>query len=431
MLPLAGAMSIAFLGHAENLNDLAGVSFATVVFNYIYGLLNFLRMGTTGVTAQAVGRNDRESIVLIGLRNSLIALGISLLLLALQYPLRELIFSLVNTTAEVKTSAIAYFNVRIWGFPAALLNLIIVGWLLGQEQNKKVLVISVVGNSINVLLNYLFIVKLDWGSVGAGFSQALSDSLMLSIGLIISLQQVPLKEVKEVSKKVLDWSALKASFSLNGNLFIRSLCVMSSYPIFMTISTIIDYKIYLGNALLMQILFLCAFFCDGLGLATETLAGNFKGQEDKEQLKPLLQIAIGTGLLAALFFSGISILFPEIVFGLLTDHSEIIAQTKTYVPWLLSFLVCTSVAFLLDGYFAALAEGHIIRNAALLGITLGFIPLVILAWHFHSNHILWLAMSVFMGIRMLILGISVPKTLKSDYISLKLTSNNSVSELPL
>ncbi|MDF5714245.1 MAG: guanitoxin biosynthesis MATE family efflux transporter GntT [Rhizonema sp. NSF051] len=414
MVPLAGAISVAFLGHLEDISYLAGMTLAITLFDYIYWVLNFLRMATTGMTAEALGRSDREQMLLVGLRNSLTAAGIGILLLILQYPLRELGFTLLSAPPDVRASAIAYFDIRIWGFPAALLNMILVGWLLGQEQNKKVLLVSIFGNSANIVLNYLFIVRCNWGSRGAGLSQALSDSLMLIVILILVLKEIPFKEIQFVAKRIWDWSTIKANMTLNGDLFIRYLCVMSCFTIFTSLSAEMGTNVLSENALLLQIVLLHAFCCDGLGLATETLAGNFKGKKTPEQLLPLLQIAVGTGVSVALTFSGVSILFPKTVFGLLTNHTQLIAETQIYVPWLLGFLVFTIFSFLLDGLFAALAQGHIIRNAALIAITLGFTPLAVLAWYFHSNHILWLAMSVFMAVRALSLVIHVPKILESN-----------------
>ncbi len=414
MVPLAGAVSVAFLGHLEDIRYLAGMTLAITLFDYIYWVLNFLRMATTGMTAQAVGRSDREGTLLLGFRNGLTAAGIGLILLILQYPLREIGFTLLSAPPDVRASAIAYFDIRIWGFPAALLNMILVGWLLGQEQNKKVLLVSILGNSANILLNYLFIVRCNWGSSGAGLSQALSDSLMLIVILIVVLKEIPFKEIRFIAKRIWDWSAIKANMTLNGNLFIRYLCVMTCFTIFTSLSAEMGTNVLSENALLLQIVLLHAFCCDGLGLATETLAGNFKGKETPEQLLPLLQIAIVTGVSVALTFSGVSILFPKTVFGLLTNHTQLIAETQRYVPWLLGFLVFTIFSFLLDGLFAAMAQGHLLRNAALIAIMLGFTPLAILAWYFHSNHILWLAMSVFMAVRALLLVIHVPKTLENN-----------------
>jgi MATE family multidrug resistance protein len=154
MIPLAGLISVAFLGHLQEIDALAGVCIANILFNLVYLILEFLRMGTTGLTAQAVGADDQEAALLVGLRNGLIALGLGIVLLILQYPLREVGFSLLSADIDVKAAGIDYFNARIWGAPAVLLNFVLIGWLLGREENSKVVVLSVIGNAANIILNY-------------------------------------------------------------------------------------------------------------------------------------------------------------------------------------------------------------------------------------------------------------------------------------
>ncbi|MBE9152380.1 MATE family efflux transporter, partial [Coleofasciculus sp. LEGE 07092] len=156
MVPLAGIFSVAFLGHLGEIRHLAGVTLSTVLFNHIYRSLGFLRTGTTGTTAQAVGREDGDEVLLTGLRNGIIAVGLGLAILILQHPLQELGFALLSAAPEVKSSSQAYYATRIWGAPATLLNFVFIGWFLGREESSKVLLLSVIGNAANVVLDCLF-----------------------------------------------------------------------------------------------------------------------------------------------------------------------------------------------------------------------------------------------------------------------------------
>jgi MATE family multidrug resistance protein len=414
MIPLAGLISVAFLGHLEEIHHLAGVALASILFEYIYVIFYFLRMGTTGVTAQAVGEDNREEMLQAGLRNGLIALGLGVALLILQYPIRELWFAIVSATPEVKASGIDYFNARIWGAPAVLFNYVLIGWLLGREMSGKVLLMSVVGNGANVVFDYLYIVRWEWASTGAGIAQALSQYLMLLVGLVLATQNIHLQELKTVFQKLWDWLAFKSTFTLNGNIFVRSLANMTTQALFINLSALMGIMIFTENALLLQVVLLSIFLVDGIGFATETLTGNFKGQKANDQFIPLLQVSIGTSLSLALSIAGVCILFPETVFGLLSDHTEVTLPIKLYAPWLILVLGCQSISSILDGYFAGLAEGEPIRNATLCGALLGFTPLAIWSWQAHSNQILWLAMSGFMATKMVAIAIQVPKTLEND-----------------
>jgi MATE family multidrug resistance protein len=409
MEPLAGTISMAFLGHLSEIDHLVGVNLCATLFIIIYSIMSFLRMGITGVTAQAVGRDDSEEMLLIGLRNGLMALTIGGLLLLLQYPLQQLWFSIISATSEVKASGIDYFNARIWGVPAVVLNLVIIGWFLGREMSGCVLLMSVVGNIANIVFDYLFIVHWDWASTGAGLSQAISPYFMLVVGITLAILKTDWKEAPSAVKKFWDASAFKAAFILNGNLFIRSSANMFVWTIFTVLSSTMGTIVLAENALLLQILLISMYIFEGIGFATETLSGTFKGEQASERLLPLLQVTVGTSLQVGLIVALVCIVFPDAVFGLLTNHDEATSFLRSYLPWLFLNLELFSVSLILDGYFAGLALGTSISKASLIGAMLGFVPLAIVAWYYHDNHILWFALSVSVVTKLVVLGVQVQR----------------------
>lgn len=412
--PLAGTISLTFLGHLTQIHHLAGVTLSTTLFGCIYIMVNVLRVGTTGVTAQAVGRDDREQMLLVGLRNGLIALGVGGLIVMLQYPLQQIWFALVSATPLVRASGIDYFNARIWGAPAVAVNFVLIGWFVGREKSGFVLLMTLVGNTANIIFDYLFIFHWDWASTGAGLSQAVSQYLILLLGIILVSTDINWLELQSAARHLWDTSALKAVFSLNGNIFIRSLASILVTSIFTVLSSAMGTTVLTENALLLQVVIICLFFFDGIGFATETLSGNFKGKEDSERLLAVLQVALFNSLLLGLAAGGVCFLFPQTVFGLITNHGEVTKQIQIYMPWLVSVLGLNSVSVVLEGYFAGLAQGQFLRNAALWGFLLGFAPLAVVAWHSHSNHILWLAMLMFRLTRTLVLVVQVSRTLEDN-----------------
>ena len=268
MVPLAGLVNVAFLGHLVEIRHLAGVALATVLFNYIYWTFGFLRMGTTGMTAQAVGRSDHEAVLLTGLRNGVLALGLGLAILVLQHPLRELGFALLSAAPEVKSSGLAYYNTLIWGAPATLLNFVLLGWFLGREQGGRVLVLSAVGNGANVALGYLFIVRWGWESAGAGLSTAASQYLMLLVGMILVCRELRFGQVQAIAGRILDPLALRAAFALNGDIFVRTFALVSTFALFTNLSSVLGTVVLATNTLLLQVVTLAAYFIDGLAFAT-------------------------------------------------------------------------------------------------------------------------------------------------------------------
>lgn len=413
MVPLAGLVDIAFLGHLPEIRHLAGVAVATILFNYIYWTFGFLRMATTGTTAQAVGRQDQDAVLLTGWRNAGLALGLGLVIICLQYPLRELGFALLSAKEEVKAAGIDYYNALIWGAPATLINFVLVGWFLGRGQGGKVLLLSGVGNGANIVLDYLFIVRLGWGSIGAGWGTGLSQYLMLLVGIVLVGQELQLAQLKALAGKLFDPSALKASFLLNRDITIRTFALVSAFALFTNLSSALGTTVVATNSLLLQVVTLAAYFIDGLAFATESFAGIFRGQGASDRLIALVRLAGGVSLGLGIAFALGFALFPIPLFGLLTNHTDVLEQVEHFVLWLFPVLGFGSVAYMLDGYFLGLTEGQILRQSTVIAALVGFAPMAAIAWQFHNSHLLWLAMTLFMAGRAATLALRIPETLRT------------------
>ncbi|MEI3649744.1 guanitoxin biosynthesis MATE family efflux transporter GntT [Anabaena sp. AL09] len=412
MVPLAGLVDIAFLGHLTDIRHLAGVILATILFDYLYRVLKFMRSSTNAITAQAVGKNDDKAVVLAGLRSGLIALLVGLIIVLLQYPLQKIGFFILSGSSDIESAGVDYFYARIWGAPAVLLNFVLFGWFLGREMNWVMLLMSIVGNGSNVLLDYLMISKWGWASAGAGLATALSQYLALIVGLIWMFFTIPWQAVPVAIQELFDWVALKETFALKGNILIRFLVLISVYSIFTNLSATMGTTVLAQNGLLLQIALLSQFTIQGVGVTMQTLTANFKSKGNTQQIIPLLIVSLVTSVVIALGFAGTSIFFPDQVFGLLTNHTEVNQEINQYTIWLLPILVITAITFMLEGYFIGLKEGATLRNTVLLSFVVGFIPLLIAAWYFHNNHLLWSTLLSYMTSNMILLGVSVPQTFK-------------------
>jgi multidrug resistance protein, MATE family len=410
MVPLAGLVDTAFLGHLTDIRHLAGVILASILFDYLYRVLKFLRSSTNAMTAQTVGLDDHKAMLLALLRSSFIALTFGLIILLLQYPIQKVGFAILSGSSGVEASGVEYFYGRIWGSPAVLLNFVLIGWFLGREMNSIVFLISLVGNASNVFLDYIMIFKWGWESGGAGLATAISQYLSLLVGFIGVCFSIQWKELFAALREVFDWVALKETVALKGNILIRFLVLISTYAIFTNLSSFLGTNTLAQNGLLLQIALLSQFTIQGVGMTTQTLTGNFKSKGAIEYLSPLLIVSILTALPIALGLATVSILMPNIVFGLLTNHAEVNEHVTNYTIWLLPLLELTAIAFMFEGYFIGLKEGTTLRNAVLLAFGLGFIPLATTAWYLHSNHILWLALVAYMTTLAVVLGVQLPKT---------------------
>ncbi len=406
MVPLASLVDTAFLGHLSEIHYLGGVALATILFNYLYWSFGFLRMGTTGLTAQAVGRGEAEDLWLLLWRSGGIAIALSTAILLLQWPIRELGFALLNATATVQASGIAFFQGRIWGAPAVLLNFVLLGWFLGQGQGRRVLVLAAIANGGNILLDYVFVVRFGWASFGAGLATALSQYLALVVGLGFVIQQWRSQQDQSwqaLQGKLWHWPDLRALFALNRDILIRTFALVTAFSLFTNFSSGFGETVLAANTLLLQVISLAAYFIDGFAFTAETFAGQFAADPTPQRRQQLLQLGLGLSLFCGLGFGLLFLAMPRL-FELLTHHQSVLDTVGQYSIWLLPVLGIGSIAYLLDGYFLGLTAGPILRNASLISTGVFFLPLGIAAVQQNSPTLLWLAMSSLMLGRTLTLG---------------------------
>lgn len=413
-IPLAGLVDSAFLGHLDDIRFLAGVALATVIFNLVYRTCNFLRMGTTGPTAQACGRQDEEGIVLVLLRNSAIALTLGALILLLQTPLKEIGFSLLSAVPEVKDAGKAYFEMRVLGAPFALLNLVLIGWLLGRERSGQVFVLSAIANSTNIILDYVFISRWGWASAGAGAATAIGQVAMAVVAIALIFGDGWLGKMRSVAGQIFRWSQMMQVFKLNTDIWLRSVAGVATITLFTDLSASFGTEVLATNTLLLQVMIVSFYFIEGMAFATESLAGSFRGEGDERRLVPLVQLSGATSLGIGLSFASLSNVFPRSIFSLLTDHAEIVEQIKAYNLWLLPLLGFSSLAFMLDGYYLGLTESSILRSSVLTASLAVFLPIAIAASQWHNEEFLWLALTSYMAARSIMLALQVPKTIRPE-----------------
>ena len=404
MVPLAGLFDAAFLGHLTNINYLAGVILASLLFDYLYRVLKFIRNSTNTMTAQAVGKNDRQEILVHLLRSGLVAIAIALIILCLQYPIQKLGFAILGGSSVIKASGIEYFNSRIWGAPAVLLNFVLIGWFLGQEKNGFVLLLSLIANVSNVLMDYLMIAQWGWGSMGAGLATALSQYLALLVGLIVVALTIQWQDFSYAITALLNRKAIASTIVLKGNIFIRFLILISTYTVFTNLSAVMGKEILTENGLLLQIALLSQFSVQGVGITIQTLVGNFQSKGDREKIIPLLITAIFHSLLISLSFALTVLLFPQTIFGLLTNHYEINQAIGNYTIWFLPLLSFSAIAFMLEGYFIGIKDGLTLRNSSITSFCFVFVPVASIACYWHNVHLLWASLTLFMIAVTIILG---------------------------
>jgi MATE family multidrug resistance protein len=411
-VPLAGLVDTAILGHLADIRYLAGVALASLLFDYVYWTFGFLRMGTTGTTAQAVGRGDERGAYLILYRSILLALGVSAALLLLQWPIRSAGFALLSGTPEVELAGRAYFNARIWGAPAALASFAFIGWYLGREESRYVLAMTVTANVTNVALDYILIVNMGMAAEGAGLATMVSQYVGLATALVIFFRLR--RPLPWRWPEVLDREGLAALISLNRDILVRTLGLITTFALFTNFSSMMGTVVLAANAILLRVLNLASYFIDGAAFATESLAGIFRGERDVRSLRRLVRLSLVLGEVCALIFIGALVLSPAFLYGVLTSHSEVLATAVQFGWWLIPVLLFGAVAYIYDGLFLGLTEGRALRSSMMFSAAVVFLPIAWLAVRFEDNNLLWLAMVLFMVARAATLGFAARSVLQVD-----------------
>ncbi|MEM9292923.1 MAG: MATE family efflux transporter [Acidobacteriota bacterium] len=402
-VPLVSLVDAAMLGHLEDLRFLGGAAIAAVLFDYVFWSLNFLRMSTTGLTAQARGRGDHRQSALVLYRSLALSAAFGLLLLALSPLLRLGGFALLQVSQELYSPATDYFVARIWSAPLVLANFSLLGWFLGREESGRALTLTLVTNLANVALNAVFILGLGWAAFGAGLASSLAQVVMFGVGLFLLRQSGPLPPWRQA--EVLNWSRLRKLLQLNGDIFLRTLCLTSALAAFTAFSARLGTEVLVANTLLLRLFLLAAYFIDGAAYAVETLAGLFHGARNGFQLRRVFGWGLAFGEGVALLFASLLLIFPHTVLGWLTDHQPVVELAADLAPWMLPVLVFGAAAFLLDGLFLGLTAGHVLRNATVGATLLGFAPFAVFAISQDSNTLLWAGMSFWMFARAISLAI--------------------------
>ncbi len=392
-VPLVGLVDTALLGHLSNIDFLAGVALGAVIFDYSYWTFGFLRMGTTGTTAQAVGRDDQREIYHILYRGLAVALTLALGLLLARDLIREIGFAALSGSPGVELAGAGYFDARIWGAPATLSNYVLLGWLLGRERAREALLVVVVGNLANLVLDYAFIVQLGWAAWGAGAATALSQYLMLAIGAACVYRLGRLETITKA--ELFDRDRLTELFRLNRDILVRTLALMTTFALFTNFGALISTTVLAANAILMRLQLVAAYLIDGAAFATESLAGIYYGRRDLHRLRQVLRLAMFTGLAFAVAVVTVLLLAPGAILGIMTSHAAVIDTARQYVPWMAPVLLFGAIAYIYDGFFIGITEGKVLRNQMVVSALL-FLPVAWLAVRRGDNHLLWASMVLFM-----------------------------------
>ena len=396
-VPLLGLVDTAVVGHLPDSRYLAAVTLGATLFSFLYWGFGFLRMGTTGLTSQAVGReNDSEVRNLLG-QSLLMAGGIGAALIVLSTPLIELGLWLLDGSEVATELAREYAQIRILSAPAVLANYAILGWFLGQQNARVTLAILVLTNSVNIVLDLLFVVGLGMTSDGVAWATVIADYTALAFGGWLVLRQLRLLDGRFLRQRLLTLAAYGELFQVNGHLFIRTLGLLFAMAFFTAQGASQGDTVLAANAVLLQFIMLTSYALDGFAHAAEALVGRSVGRRRWDEFGAAVRAAARFSLIAAGAASLAFLLGGQALIALLTDLPEVRATAALYLPWMIVMPLLAVWSYLLDGVFIGATETRAMRNSIFIALAV-YLPLWWLTQGL-GNHGLWLAFTTFTLVR--------------------------------
>lgn len=410
-VPLLSSVDTAVVGHLPEVYFLGAIAIGSMIFNFLYWGFGFLRMGTTGLTAQAFGKEDSKETTVVLFRALSVAFFFGFFLLAMQYPIKEFSFFLVSASDNVEKYASSYFDIRIWAAPATLSLYAFHGWFLGMQNAKYPLIITLFANVLNIVLNLLFVYAFEMNSDGVALGTVFAQYLGLFLTIFLFRKKYKNKIVLPQLKEIIDIGPLKKFFKVNIDIFIRTLCLIFTLSYFTVISAEFGDVLLAANTILLQLWIIISYGIDGFAFAAESLVGRYMGSKDSAKLKEAVKVSFIWGVSIGALFTVVYFLFGEIILQVFTNNSEILAAASAFMMWTIAAPVVSSIAFIWDGVFIGATATKAMRNSMLVSTFIVFLPAFYLFDNILQNHAVWLALFLFMISRDIGLTFLAPKNI--------------------
>ena len=412
-VPLLGLVDAAVIGHLEHAWYLGGVALGSTMISVTFWLLGFLRMSTTGLTAQSYGADDKHKLALVLIQGLLMALAFALLFLLLHTQLSEWVFAFSDASREVKHYGQQYFAIRAWSAPAALANFVLLGWLLGTQNARAPMWMVIITNATNIALDVLFVIGLGWKVEGAALASVLADYSGMLFGLWCVWRTWHTHQLPSPRGLVgQSMQGIGRFVRLNRDIFLRSLCLQATFSFMTFQGASFGDEVVAANAVLMSFLMMISYGMDGFAYAMEALVGKAVGARDRGELNESL---VGTSFWSLIICLLLTLLFGlagSQMIGLITDIASVHQQALIYLPWLVVMPLVAMWCFLLDGVFIGATKGREMRNSMFVATCVFFV--VFYVWSGWGNHALWFAMLSFMAVRGITLALLLGQQWRRD-----------------
>jgi MATE family multidrug resistance protein len=401
-VPLLGLVDTAVIGNVGTVTDLGAIAFGALIFSFVYWSFGFLRMGTTGSVAQALGAADQTEIRAVLGRALILAVALGLILIMMQWGIRLVALALLDGSAAVEDVTAQYFNIRIWGAPATLATFALMGVLIGLGNSRQLLLVQLFLNGLNISLDIYFAGVLDWGVEGIALGTIIAEwsTVIFAVWLIMR----ELNSRRELGSefwprsRLLDGAALKKMLAANRDIMIRTLLLVFSFGFFINQSAQFGDVVLAANHILLQLISFAAFFLDGYAFVVESLVGSSLGARRRDSFDIAVKRSSILALVTAAVLALLLLLFGSSAVVVLTDIEPVQAAAQGSLFLAAIYVFFSFAAFQLDGIFIGASFTRQMRNAAILSIAVFLLAWWMLMDRFGVNG-LWWAMIIYVSAR--------------------------------
>jgi len=396
-VPLLSTVDTILMGSLSSIH-LAAVGIGSFLFNVIYWNFGFLRMGTTGMTAQAFGAEDKEVVWTSLLRAATLAVILAGILVLFQSGIYSAGSSLLDVSADNAPLVREYFNIRIWAAPAALMLMVVMGWFFGVQNSIYPLILTIVINVINILLSY-YLVKVQQMDVrGVALGTVIAQYVGLAVGLVLIASKYKEYIRWALISKLKQLSDYTQFVKVNFDLFLRTLCLTFAFGFFYRQSSQLSDTVLAVNVVLMQFVNWMSYGIDGFAYATESLIGRFKGAEKPAELKLVIQQSFLWAGLVSLLYAFVYYVFGVQLFALFSDDPSLLSLGEELLYFMAIFPIVAFASYIWDGIYVGLTATTSMRNAMVMALIVYLISFYLLPVYDNGAHI-WIALSIFLVAR--------------------------------
>lgn len=408
-VPLLGIVDVAIVGHIGDENYIGAIAIGSMIFNVIYWLFGFLRMGTSGFTSQAFGAGNTQATAYVLRKMLVLSFGVAAAFVLFQLPIRHLAFLLMGVNNDIHPLVATYYNIVVWGAPATLGLYVLTGWLVGMQNTRVPMWVSIAQNIINIAASALLVFAFHMGIAGV----AIGTLVAQWAGFVMSLLSLRSCYAQEwhtalsnaITKLQSHTEIFTISFfSANRDIFLRTLCLVSVNLFFTAAGSRQGAMMLSVNTLLMTFFTLFSYVMDGFAYAGEALAGRYFGARDSASLNRLAQRLLGWGMALSVAFSLVYLLAGETILALLTDKQPVVVAAADYRLWAVMVPLTGFAAFVFDGIFIGITATRAMFMSCFVGAIAFFLIYYSLFGEWH-NHALWLALNLYLALRGVVLAV--------------------------